>query len=98
MLFLKYSLNIQSIKADGRARPRCKQHKSANRNCIIYPAHAIHCNTAVQCSSLWSTFGQSVSLSVSKETEHFQMLKTDERSRKVFLIILSVFTSCSRRT
>ena len=31
--------------------------------------HAIHCNTAVQCSSLWSTFGQSVSLSLSIETE-----------------------------
>ena len=27
------------------------------------------CNTAVQCSSLWSTFGQSVSLSLSIETE-----------------------------
>ena len=37
------------------------------------------CNTAVQCSSLWSTFGQSVSLSLSIETEtkttvsHFEL-------------------------
>ena len=42
------------------------------------------CNTAVQCSSLWSTYGPSVSLSVSIETEteteqeHFQIQKTDK--------------------
>ena len=50
--------------------------------------HAIHCNTAVQCSSLWTTYGPSVSLSVSieteTETEHFQIQKTDKNEQGKF--------------
>ena len=80
MLFLKYSLNtlytVYSSNMDGRDAQDARS-TSQQTGTALSILHT--CNTAVQCSSLWSTFGQSVSLSLSIETEtettvsHFEL-------------------------
>ena len=48
--YIIYSIQQQH----GRARrPRCKKHKSANRNCIIYPLHMQYI-AILQCSAVAS--------------------------------------------
>ena len=72
MLFLKYSLNTfytAETWTGETLKMQAAQVSKQELHYIIYPAHAIHCNTAVQCSSLWTTYGLSVSLSLSIETE-----------------------------
>ena len=91
MLFLKYSLNTLYRTATWTGETPKMQEAQVSKQELHYisPAHAIHCNSAVQCSSLWSTFGQSVSLSLSieteTETEHFQIQKTDKKEQGKFL-------------
>ena len=71
MLFLKYSLNTLYTAATWAGETLKMQEAQVSKQELHYisPAHAIHCNTAVQCSSLWTTYGPSVSLSLSTETE-----------------------------
>ena len=76
---------IYSSNVDGRDAQDARSTSQQTGIALSIPCiHAIHCNTAVQCSSLWTTYGPSVSLSVSIETEteteqeHFQIQNTED--------------------